>query len=50
MVEEGARGGDTYNVVKQFCHLCLETAGGGNTGSNSEGCCLNSLADPNLLN
>ena len=50
MFEEGAREGDRYNVVKQFCHLCLETAGGGNTGSNGEGCCLNSLAGPNLLN
>lgn len=50
MAEEGAGGRDRCSVVKRFCHLCLETAGGGNTGSNGEGCCLNSLAGPNLLN
>lgn len=50
MAEEGAGARDRCSVVKRFCHLCLETAGGGNAGSNGEGCCLNSLAGPNLLN
>lgn len=40
MTEEGAGGRDRCYTVKRFCHLCLETAGGENTGSNGEGCLL----------
>lgn len=50
MAEAGAGGRDRHNVVKRFCHLCLETAGGETLDLMVKGVCLNSLAGPNLLN
>lgn len=50
MAEERARGRDRHDVVKWFCHLYLETAGGETLDLMVKGVCLNSLASPNLLN
>lgn len=50
MAEEGAGERDRHNVGKQFCPLCLDTAGGETLDLMVKGVCLNSLAGPNLLN
>lgn len=49
MAEERARGRDRHDVVKWFCHLYLETAGGGNTGSDGERCLLELISQSKSL-